>query len=102
MSSKKEYIRWKMRNKENMTSKFEREGHILKVNRFDTPRGIYHIKIIFMDGSPYYVKYKNGILMEAVNIDDLCGAERYILDIKQKQESIRKNYNHYNETQPYL
>lgn len=69
-----------------MEEKIERDGATLKKNTFHTERGVYRIEIVFMDGALYFVKYKNDILAEAVNLDTLCGAERYFWDIKQKKK----------------
>lgn len=80
------------RFKESMALKLKENGRVLKVNTFETQKGVYRVELVFMDGSPYYVKYKNGLLVEAVSIDNLCGAERYFYYIKQKKKDGNFDY----------
>ena len=45
--------------------------HVIKKNFFDTPHGEYQISILIDEsGDLYFVKWKNDILVEMVNLSD--------------------------------
>ena len=51
--------------------------HVVKKNFFDTPHGKYQISILVDEsGDLYFVKWKNDILVEMVNLSKFSAAPR--------------------------
>ena len=51
--------------------------HVVKKNFFDTPHGKYQISILVDEsGDLYFVKWKNDILVEMVNLSKFSAALR--------------------------
>lgn len=45
-----------------------RYGHIIKENTFDTTKGVYTVRIIYLYGDFYFHKMRNGAVVEIVKL----------------------------------